>query len=99
MPKETVKKKAGPGTAKRKKLALGKGLGALIPDVETARETQADYFYCDIDLIRPNRFQPRQRFAEAELEDLRDSIKEQGILQPLLIRKDKNGYELIARRV
>jgi ParB family chromosome partitioning protein len=96
MPKETVKKKAGPGTAKRKKLALGKGLGALIPDVETARETQADYFYCDIDLIRPNRFQPRQRFAEAELEDLKDSIKEQGILQPLLVRKDKNGYELIA---
>ncbi len=96
MPKETVKKKAGPGTAKRKKLALGKGLGALIPDVETARETQADYFYCDIDLIRPNRFQPRQRFAEAELEDLRDSIKEQGILQPLLVRKDKTGYELIA---
>lgn len=96
MPKETVRKKAGPGTAKRKKLALGKGLGALIPNVETARETRPDYFFCDIDLIRPNRFQPRQRFAEAELEDLRDSIKEQGILQPLLVRKDKNGYELIA---
>ena len=96
MPKETVKKITGPGTAKRKKLALGKGLGALIPDVETARERRADYFYCDIDLIRPNRFQPRQRFAEAELEDLKDSIKEQGILQPLLVRKDNNGYELIA---
>jgi len=96
MPKETVKKITGPGTAKRKKLALGKGLGALIPDVETARERRADYFYCDIDLIRPNRFQPRQRFAEAELEDLKNSIKEQGILQPLLVRKDKNGYELIA---
>ena len=96
MPKETVKKITAPGTAKRKKLALGKGLGALIPDVETARERRADYFYCDIDLIRPNRFQPRQRFAEAELEDLKDSIKEQGILQPLLVRKDNNGYELIA---
>jgi ParB family chromosome partitioning protein len=96
MPKETVKKNAGPGTAKRKKMALGKGLGALIPEVQTVREPRGDYFYCDIDLIRPNRYQPRQRFAEDELEELRDSIKEQGILQPLLVRKDKNGYELIA---
>jgi len=96
MPKETVKRKTGPGTAKRKKMALGKGLGALIPDIETVEDTPGDYFYCDTDLIRPNRFQPRQRFAEEELKQLRDSIKEQGILQPLLVRKDENGYELIA---
>ena len=96
MPKETVKRKAGPASAGRKKMALGKGLGALIPDIETVRDTPADYFYCDVDLIRPNRFQPRQRFAEDELGELRDSIKEQGILQPLLVRKDENGYELIA---
>lgn len=96
MPKETVKKKAGLGSVKRKKMALGKGLGALIPDMETLEDKPGDYFFCDIDLIRPNRYQPRQRFADEELGELRNSIKEQGILQPLLVRKDENGYELIA---
>ena len=96
MPEETVKKKTGLGSVKRKKMALGKGLGALIPDMETLEDKPGDYFFCDIDLIRPNRYQPRQGFAEEELGELRDSIKEQGILQPLLIRKDENGYELIA---
>lgn len=81
---------------KRKKLVLGKGLDALIPnfDLETIRPT--DYFHCDIELIRPNRYQPRRRFAENELNDLSLSIKNKGILQPLLVRKDDNGYELIA---
>ena len=80
---------------KRKKLVLGKGLDALIPnfDLETIRPT--DYFHCDIELIRPNRYQPRRRFAENDLKDLSLSIKNQGILQPLLVRKDDNGYELI----
>jgi len=96
MPKETVKRKTGTGTVKRKKMALGKGLGALIPDPDFVEDKPGDYFYCDIDIIRPNRFQPRQRFAEDELQELRDSIKEQGILQPLLVRKDDDGYELIA---
>jgi ParB family chromosome partitioning protein len=77
-------------------MALGKGLGALIPDMETLEDKPGDYFFCDIDLIRPNRYQPRQRFADEELGELRNSIKEQGILQPLLVRKDENGYELIA---
>jgi ParB family chromosome partitioning protein len=49
-----------------------------------------------IDLIRPNRFQPRMRFKEDELEELSNSIQEQGILQPLLVRKQTEGYELIA---
>ena len=96
MPKETVKKKTEPGSVRRKKMALGKGLGALIPDMETLEDLPGDYFFCDIDLIRPNRYQPRQGFAEEELAELRDSIREQGILQPLLVRKDENGYELIA---
>jgi ParB family chromosome partitioning protein len=82
---------------KRKKMALGRGLGALIPDIEKAEAAKMqDYFYCDIDLIRPNRFQPRANFSEADLQELSDSIKTQGILQPLLVRKDEAGYELIA---
>jgi ParB family chromosome partitioning protein len=89
---KTIGAKAG----KRKKMALGKGLGALIPEVDTGTSEQKDFFFCDIDLIRPNRFQPRIRFSEEDLQELTDSIKAQGILQPLLVRKDENGYELIA---
>jgi len=77
-------------------MALGKGLGALIPEVAPGKEEQKDYFFCDIDLIRPNRFQPRLNFSEEDLQELTDSIKTQGILQPLLVRKDESGYELIA---
>ncbi|MBW2180076.1 MAG: ParB/RepB/Spo0J family partition protein [Deltaproteobacteria bacterium] len=81
---------------KGKKLALGKGLGALIPDVEPGKEAQKDYFQCDISLIHSNRFQPRRNFSEDELNELAQSIKEQGVIQPVLIRKDDIGYELIA---
>jgi ParB family chromosome partitioning protein len=88
MPKEQIKK--------RKKLALGKGLGALIPDIGTAGDMEGDYFYCQISRIRPNRYQPRKKFKEEELAALSASIKEQGIIQPLLVRKLEDGYELVA---
>ncbi|MDP2647364.1 MAG: ParB/RepB/Spo0J family partition protein [Desulfobacterales bacterium] len=81
---------------KRKKMALGRGLEALIPDYGLAEAPSGEYVQCDIDLIRPNRFQARLRFPQAELEQLSQSIKEQGIIQPLLLRKDNQGYELIA---
>jgi ParB family chromosome partitioning protein len=81
---------------KKKRLVLGKGLDALIPDFELETKGPTDYFHCDIELIRPNRYQPRRRFAENELNELCLSVKNQGILQPLLVRKDDNGYELIA---
>ena len=81
---------------KRKKLALGKGLGALIPDISTAGDMETDYFYCQVSLIRPNRYQPRKKFKEKELAALSASIKEQGIIQPLLIRRLEDGYELVA---
>ena len=96
MQRSNLTKTVGANTAKRKKMALGKGLGALIPDVETRKEESKEYFLCDIDLIRPNRFQPRTHFDEEDLQELTDSIKSQGILQPLLVRKDEDGYELIA---
>jgi ParB family chromosome partitioning protein len=96
MPKKNIEDNPSTGSVRRRKMALGKGLGALIPDLDAAEDKPADYFYCDIDLIRPNRFQPRKRFAQEELQELSDSIREQGILQPLLVRKDEDGYELIA---
>ena len=81
---------------KRKKVALGKGLGALIPDIETMDGTTRDYFQCDIDLIHPNRYQPRIKFSSEELESLALSIKEQGVIQPLIVRRGDEGYELVA---
>ena len=95
MQKNKKTKTAGSVSVKRKKMALGKGLGALIPDIETEQENKKDYFYCDTDLIRPNRFQPRRRFTDEDLAELAESIKTQGILQPLLVRQDETGYELI----
>jgi ParB family chromosome partitioning protein len=96
MPKNKTPLDTESGPAKRKKIALGKGLAALIPDLESGEEERSDFFYCDIDLIRPNRFQPRQNFPAEELAELANSIQSQGILQPLLVRKDDAGYELIA---
>jgi ParB family chromosome partitioning protein len=81
---------------KRKKLALGRGLDALIPEYESAVDTGKEYFLCDVDLIQPNRYQPRQNFNDDDLEDLSKSIKAQGIIQPLLVRQFEHGYELVA---
>ena len=96
MQRSKLTKNVGAKSGTRKKMALGKGLGALIPDAKADGAEQKDFFFCDIDLIRPNRFQPRLNFKEEDLQDLADSIKTQGILQPLLVRKDDKGYELIA---
>lgn len=94
--KGKTKKDSEVGTKKRKKLALGRGLDALLPEIEPIETSPKEYFKCDIELIRPNRFQPRVRFPDGELEELSRSIREQGILQPLLVRKDESGYELAA---
>ena len=97
--KKAVTKKKAPkrSPAKRKKLGLGKGLNALIPEIESIdNNSETEFFHCDINLITPNRYQPRLNFSKDELEDLSGSIKEQGVLQPLLVRKNKTGYELIA---
>lgn len=95
MPKTKTSEKSG-RPFRRKKVALGKGLGALIPEIEEADERPKDFFYCEIELIRPNRFQPRLQFPDDELDELCQSIKEQGILQPLLVREEDDGYQLIA---
>ncbi|MDA8141211.1 MAG: ParB/RepB/Spo0J family partition protein [Desulfobacteraceae bacterium] len=86
---------------KRKKLALGRGLDALIPDIPVSQSAavQGDtrnLIECDVDLIQPNSYQPRTHFAPEELSQLSDSIRVQGILQPLLVRPIKGGYELVA---
>jgi ParB family chromosome partitioning protein len=94
MPKGKTKKEQDQGSKKHKKVVLGRGLDALLPDIEQVENSSREYFQCDIEQIRPNRYQPRLAFADTDLEELSNSIKEQGVLQPLLVRKDKNGYEL-----
>lgn len=99
--RKKIKSVKEPAVKNRKKKALGRGLDALIPDMSTLNapaEQAADsksFFQCDIDLIRPNPFQPRLRFAEEDLSELADSIRSQGILQPLLVRVAERGYELV----
>ncbi len=83
-------------TKKRKKnTGLGRGISALIPDFETP-ENSPDFLMCPINDITPNRYQPRTVFNEEELQRLRDSIAQQGVLQPLLVRNLDDSYELIA---
>ncbi|MCB2168695.1 MAG: ParB/RepB/Spo0J family partition protein [Deltaproteobacteria bacterium] len=82
---------------KRKKMALGKGLEALIPGGLSAPADDArDYLLCDVAIIKPNRYQPRRHFADEDMADLAASIRAQGVIQPLLVRKDGTGYELVA---
>ncbi len=80
---------------KKKKSGLGRGISALIPDFEMA-DANSDFFMCPIDDITPNRYQPRTSFSQEELDRLSESIKQQGVLQPLLIRNIDGSYELIA---
>ena len=81
---------------KRKKMALGKGLEALIPGGSAGPEETRDYLLCDVTMIKPNRYQPRRHFADEDMAELAASIRAQGVIQPLLVRKDGTGYELVA---
>ena len=85
------------GDRKRKRTGLGKGLDALFPNIGLTDDSrESDYFECDIDMIRPNPYQPRREFSEKEMAELAESVKSRGVLQPLLIRTAGDGYELIA---
>jgi len=82
---------------------LGQGLRALIPEgSELAEEAGSKGIVnLQLDQISPSPFQPRQRFAAKAIKELADSIREQGLLQPILVRKVGNGYEIVVgeRRV
>lgn len=74
---------------------LGKGLAALIPEkVRKSGDTRVEYLR--IDKIKPNKYQPREEFNSQKLNELISSIKEKGVIQPILVRSRKDGYELIA---
>ncbi|MDA8133074.1 MAG: ParB/RepB/Spo0J family partition protein [Desulfobacteraceae bacterium] len=82
-------------TKKKKHTGLGRGISALIPDFEKP-EIDADFLMCPVGEISPNRYQPRTVFNQEELDRLRESVAQQGILQPLLVRRINDAYELIA---
>ena len=83
-----------------KKKGLGKGLDSLIPDnkieVKTSVPNAGGEQMMKINMVEPNREQPRRNFEEDSLLELADSIKQFGVLQPLIVRKRKDYYEIIA---
>lgn len=79
-----------------KKRALGKGLNALVGEAQHETGSSAQEMKVPIEKIKPNPNQPRIHFNETELNELCESIREHGVLQPLLVRKKGNGYEIIA---
>ena len=86
---------------------LGKGLSALISQKKLENSSgneisnldnkqSGNVAYIKTISILENRFQPRQKYDETKLEDLKASIKEKGVLQPILVRKHEDGYEVVA---
>ena len=77
-----------------KRRALGRGLGALIPSAYRTDEPNDNIV--PLAAIHRNPLQPRQSFDEAAIEELAESIRQKGVLQPLLVRRSNGGFELIA---
>jgi len=77
---------------KKRRPALGTGLDALLPD-----RLEGEYFLCPVEEIHPSPHQPRQDFDPEALDELAQSIREKGLVQPVIVRQDPaGGYELIA---
>src|SRR2546425_6501803 len=76
-----------------KRPALGKGLSALIPDAPEPRTSPSDV---DIDRLAPNEFQPRAHVDDTRLDELARSIKANGIIQPIVVRKLGDRFQIIA---
>ena len=82
-----------------KKQRLGKGLSALIPQDETARASGkgSDHLIeLDVAVVKPNPYQPRLRFNPHSFEELKNSLREKGLIQPITVRRVDSQYELIA---
>jgi ParB family transcriptional regulator, chromosome partitioning protein len=78
-----------------KRPALGRGLSALIPDA-AAPSLNDRSLDVDTDLLRPNPFQPRTAIDETKIEELARSIRAHGIIQPIIVRRSGEGYEIVA---
>jgi len=78
------------------KESLGKGLGAILPDILGEVTERANYLVCGIEELVPNRYQSRKEFDGEEQRNLVTSIRKSGIIQPIVVRRLQNGYEIIA---
>jgi ParB family chromosome partitioning protein len=74
---------------------LGRGLGALISEQDAVRPREA-VVEIPVEELTPNRYQPRQSIDDTTLHELAESIREHGVLQPLVVRRSSSGYELVA---
>ncbi len=81
-----------------KRQALGKGLDALLPQLPPASEGHPDSILLELHLeqVHPNALQPRMAFEPSKLEELAASIKENGVIQPIVVRQADNDYEIVA---
>lgn len=75
---------------------MGKGLSALIPEIDIGPEGGQGFFQCPIEAIEPNPYQPRQSFGDRDFQELVESVRERGIITPLLVSRAEAGYRLIA---
>ncbi|HBH87991.1 MAG TPA: chromosome partitioning protein ParB, partial [Syntrophaceae bacterium] len=78
------------------KSSLGKGLGAMFPDLLNDISARPSFIMCGIEELSPNRFQSRKEFSDREQKRLVTSIKKNGIIQPIVVRRSGNAYEIIA---
>jgi ParB family chromosome partitioning protein len=78
------------------KHSLGKGLGAMFPDLLNNIGDRPAFILCGIEELTPNRFQPRRDFNDEDQRELTASVKKSGIIQPIIVRKVEKGYEIIA---
>jgi ParB family chromosome partitioning protein len=86
------------------RVALGKGIKALIPDLPQEIKSEEKFLgkekrgvlELEVEKIKPNPFQPRGSFDPGKLDELANSIKEKGVIQPIIVRKIDDGYELVA---
>ncbi|MBI1380202.1 MAG: ParB/RepB/Spo0J family partition protein [Planctomycetaceae bacterium] len=75
---------------------LGRGLGSLLSDRDSSRESPSSTSNIDVGLIRPNPHQPRRHFDPEGLEELAESLRQHGVLQPIVVRQAGSIFELIA---
>jgi ParB family transcriptional regulator, chromosome partitioning protein len=78
------------------KNSLGKGLGAMFPDLLEGFNDRPAFVICGIEELSPNRFQARRDFNDKDQQQLVSSVKKSGIIQPIIVRKIATGYEIIA---
>jgi ParB family chromosome partitioning protein len=76
------------------KKALGKGLGAFIPDEFSILKDER-FAELDLEVVKPNPFQPRTRFDDQTIDELAQSIKETGIVQPIIVAPEDDHYKII----